>query len=172
MDISALENFKFEVWTLTLWPWGQNGPLALILEIIGSETLFRKYLGEYHFLWYSKWYSSLVSSSTIKWYLPNYFWNSVSDPIISKINANGPFCPDCTFGFHKAWVCAIQYANSLWFLLFFFLFVSPQWILNIIQIIDILNHTFILLFCYDCLIPRTCYFFFYCYPIWLYKLNI
>ena len=28
-----------------------------------------------------------------KWYLPNYFRNSVSDPIISKINANGPFCP-------------------------------------------------------------------------------
>ena len=28
-----------------------------------------------------------------KWYFPNYFRNSVSDPIISKINANGPFCP-------------------------------------------------------------------------------
>ena len=27
-----------------------------------------------------------------KWYLPNYFRNSISDPIISKINANGPFC--------------------------------------------------------------------------------
>ena len=28
-----------------------------------------------------------------KWYFPNYFRNSVLDPIISKINANGPFCP-------------------------------------------------------------------------------
>ena len=28
-----------------------------------------------------------------KWYLPKYFRNSVSDPIIFKINANGPFCP-------------------------------------------------------------------------------
>ena len=28
-----------------------------------------------------------------KWYFPNYFRNSVSDPIISKISANGPFCP-------------------------------------------------------------------------------
>ena len=29
-----------------------------------------------------------------KWYFPNYFRNSVSDPIISKISANGPFCPN------------------------------------------------------------------------------
>ena len=28
-----------------------------------------------------------------KWYLPKYFRNSVADPIISKISANGPFCP-------------------------------------------------------------------------------
>ena len=28
-----------------------------------------------------------------KWYLPNYFRNSVLDQIISKINANGPFYP-------------------------------------------------------------------------------
>ena len=33
-----------------------------------------------------------------KWYLPNYFRNSVSDPIISKINANGPFCPRFELG--------------------------------------------------------------------------
>ena len=39
---------------------GQNGPLALIFEIFGPETLFGKYIGKYHFLWYS----SLVSSST------------------------------------------------------------------------------------------------------------
>ena len=39
---------------------GQNGPLALIFEIFGPETLFEKYIGKYHFLWYS----SLVSSST------------------------------------------------------------------------------------------------------------
>ena len=39
---------------------GQNGPLALIFEIFGPETLFGKYIGVYHFLWYS----SLVSSST------------------------------------------------------------------------------------------------------------
>ena len=36
----------------------------------------------------------------------------------------------------------------------------------------ILNHTSILSFCCHCLIPRTCCFFFDCYPIWLYKLNI
>ena len=40
--------------------YGQNGPLALIFEIFGPETLFGKYIGVYHFLWYS----SLVSSST------------------------------------------------------------------------------------------------------------
>ena len=28
-----------------------------------------------------------------KWYFPIYFPNSVSGPNISKINANGPFCP-------------------------------------------------------------------------------
>ena len=28
-----------------------------------------------------------------KWYLPIYFPNSVSGQNISKINANGPFCP-------------------------------------------------------------------------------
>ena len=28
-----------------------------------------------------------------KWYFPIYFWNSVSGPNISNINANGPFCP-------------------------------------------------------------------------------
>ena len=28
-----------------------------------------------------------------KWYLPKYFRNNVADPIISKISANGPFCP-------------------------------------------------------------------------------
>ena len=28
-----------------------------------------------------------------KWYIPIYFPNSVSGPNISKINANGPFCP-------------------------------------------------------------------------------
>ena len=28
-----------------------------------------------------------------KWYFPNYFPNSVSGLHISKINANGPFCP-------------------------------------------------------------------------------
>ena len=39
---------------------GQNGPLALIFEIFGPETLFGKYIGKYHFLWYS----SMVSSST------------------------------------------------------------------------------------------------------------
>ena len=39
---------------------GQNGPLALIFEIIGPKTLFEKYIGNYHFLGYS----SLVSSST------------------------------------------------------------------------------------------------------------
>ena len=39
---------------------GQNGPLALIFEVFGPETLFGKYIGKYHFLWYS----SLVSSST------------------------------------------------------------------------------------------------------------
>ena len=38
---------------------GQNGPLALIFEIFGPETLFGKYIGMYHFLWYL----SLVSSS-------------------------------------------------------------------------------------------------------------
>ena len=32
---------------------GQNGPLALIFEIFGPETLFGKYIGKYHFLWYS-----------------------------------------------------------------------------------------------------------------------
>ena len=31
-----------------------------------------------------------------KWYLPKYFRNSVADPIISKISANGPFCPSFT----------------------------------------------------------------------------
>ena len=39
---------------------GQNGPLPLILEIFRPETLFGKYIGKYHFLWYS----SLASSST------------------------------------------------------------------------------------------------------------
>ena len=34
-----------------------------------------------------------------KWYFPNYFRNSVSDPIISKISANGPFCPMHTYHF-------------------------------------------------------------------------
>ena len=28
-----------------------------------------------------------------KWYLPNYFANSVLGPNISKMNGNGPFCP-------------------------------------------------------------------------------
>ena len=28
-----------------------------------------------------------------KWYITNYFSNSVSGPNISKIDANGPFCP-------------------------------------------------------------------------------
>ena len=28
-----------------------------------------------------------------RWYIPNYFRNSVSDPIISKLSANGPFWP-------------------------------------------------------------------------------
>ena len=28
-----------------------------------------------------------------KWYLPNYFANSVFGPNISKIDANGPFWP-------------------------------------------------------------------------------
>ena len=28
-----------------------------------------------------------------KWYIPNYFSNSVLDPNISKIDGNGPFCP-------------------------------------------------------------------------------
>ena len=64
----------------------------------------------------AEWYSSFMSSGTNKffkfqmlmvryhgglkkwgtykkWYLPNYFRNSILDPIISKINANGPFCP-------------------------------------------------------------------------------
>ena len=31
-----------------------------------------------------------------KWYFPIYFPNSVSGPNISKINANGPFCPTYT----------------------------------------------------------------------------
>ena len=29
----------------------------------------------------------------IKWYMPNYFANSILGPNISKINGNGPFCP-------------------------------------------------------------------------------
>ena len=29
-----------------------------------------------------------------RWYIPNYFRNSVSDPIISKLSANGPFWPN------------------------------------------------------------------------------
>ena len=37
-----------------------------------------------------------------KWYLPKYFRNSVADPIISKISANGPFCP------RDFWYCFIQ----------------------------------------------------------------
>ena len=28
-----------------------------------------------------------------RWYIPNYFRNSVSNPIISKLSANGPFWP-------------------------------------------------------------------------------
>ena len=32
-----------------------------------------------------------------KWYFPIYFSNSVSGPNISKINANGPFCPLISF---------------------------------------------------------------------------
>ena len=32
-----------------------------------------------------------------KWYFPNYFRNSVSDPIISKLSANGPFWPLLSF---------------------------------------------------------------------------
>ena len=31
-----------------------------------------------------------------KWYFPIYFPNSVLGPNISKINANGPFCPQIT----------------------------------------------------------------------------
>ena len=40
---------------------GQNGPIPSIFEIFCPETLFRKNIAIYHFLWYS----SLVSSSTI-----------------------------------------------------------------------------------------------------------
>ena len=40
---------------------GQNGQLPSILEIFCSETLFRKNIVIYHYLWYS----TLVSSSTI-----------------------------------------------------------------------------------------------------------
>ena len=33
-----------------------------------------------------------------KWYLPKYFRNSVADPIIFKISANGSFCPKQRLG--------------------------------------------------------------------------
>ena len=55
-----VDEFSFKVGKGSGQECGQNGPLALIFEIFGPETLFGKYIGKYHFLWYS----SLVSSST------------------------------------------------------------------------------------------------------------
>ena len=55
--------------------YGQNGPLALILEIIGSATLFRKYLGKYHFLWYSSSPSSSTPFFSSTWHLTIFVWN-------------------------------------------------------------------------------------------------
>ena len=49
-----------------------------------------------------------------KWYFPNYFRNSVSDPIISKLSANGPFWPKKRYNkFQTARGCAIHVGLAL-----------------------------------------------------------
>ena len=50
-----------EIRSLMITWLGQNGQIPSIFEIFCPETLFRKNIVIYHFLWYS----SLVSSSTI-----------------------------------------------------------------------------------------------------------
>ena len=46
-----------------------------------------------------------------KWYFPKYFRNSVADPIISKISANGPFCPRILL---QEWSCPTSVLPYLW----------------------------------------------------------
>ena len=38
--------------------YGQNGPIPRNFEIFGKKTLFRNYIGEYHFLWNSSFLNS------------------------------------------------------------------------------------------------------------------